>query len=57
MTNNQINKLRKLHAAHKAVSNRYYECLKSNASAAERHAVESLCTAAWEAKVNFTKSL
>jgi len=57
MTSQQINQLRKINAAHKAASNFYHVCLKRNAPAAERHAAEAACTAAWQAKVDFSKAL
>lgn len=57
MTKQQINKLRLLNAEHKYAAGIYHECLKRKAPAAERHAAEAACTAAWQAKVDFSKSL
>tara|TARA_B100001093_G_scaffold488071_1_gene524941 strand:+ start:3810 stop:3992 length:183 start_codon:yes stop_codon:yes gene_type:complete len=57
MTSQQINQLRKINAAHKAATNFYHLCLRRNAPAAERHAAEAVCTAAWQAKVDFSRTL
>jgi hypothetical protein len=56
-TSQQIDQLRKISATHKAACNAYHACLKRNAPAAERHAAEAACTAAWQAKVDFSKTL
>ena len=56
-TSEQIDQLRKISATHKAVCNVYHSCLERDAPAAVRHAAEAACTAAWQAKVEFSKTL
>lgn len=57
MTTAQIQQLRYLHAERKHAIGIYHDCLQRNASAAERHAAEAVCTATMEALKAFTASL
>ena len=56
MTNAQINKLRRLNAQSKKARDAYHDCLSRKAPAAERHAAEAACKAAWQAQVEFSKT-
>jgi len=57
LTSEQIDQLREISATHKAVCNAYDDCLKRNAPAVVLHAAEAACTAVWQAKVEFSKTL
>lgn len=57
MTDAQIQQLRYLHAERKHATGIYHDCLRRNASEAERHAAEATCTATMQALKAFTASL
>jgi hypothetical protein len=57
MTTAQIQQLRYLHAERKYATGIYHDCLKRNASDAERHAAEAACTATMDALKAFIASL
>ena len=57
MTTAQIQQLRYLHAERKHATGVYHDCLKRNASDAERHAAEAACTATMDALKAFAASL
>jgi hypothetical protein len=57
MTTTQIQTLRKLRSDRKRATDAYHACLQGQASAADRHAAESACSATMAALKAFMASL